>query len=315
MLFRSIDDIPDNSIGERNLEQNWGNTIVIKHMEFFYSKLSHLKTNTIEVKVGEKIKQGDLLAKCGNSGNSPYPHLHFQLQATPHIGSRTIDYPISNFLIRKDQRLELKTVALPEKGNLVMNIQVNSSLRKAFHFTPGEKFRFKLLEPKEQMVEWEVKLDYYLNKYIECDKSKARAFFRVDDSMLYFTHFEGDRKSLLYHFYLAAYKVCFGYYKELSITDTFPSNMVFSTPKLAIHDFTAPFTQYMTGKYSLAYLGAEDPLADTHIILQSQITTFFFRKELRKIDGSISVDRVGIREIKFELGDKKYVAVRLENFN
>ena len=130
-----IDDIPDNIVGERNLEQNWGNTIVIKHSEYLYSKLSHLKPKSAEVKVGEKIKQGDLLAKCGNSGNSPYPHLHFQLQATPHIGSKTIDYPISNFLTKKDQGLELMTTASPQKEDSITNIQVNTTLRNAFHFT------------------------------------------------------------------------------------------------------------------------------------------------------------------------------------
>lgn len=308
-----IDDIPDNTVGERNLEHNWGNTIVIKHSDYLYSKLSHLKPKSIEVKAGDKVKRGDLLGKCGNSGNSPYPHLHFQLQATPHIGSRTIDYPISNFLLKKNQELELLTTASPNKGDVVMNIQVNLALRKAFHFTPGEKFRFKLIEPTEQTIEWEVKLDYYLNKYIECDKSKARAFFKVDDSMLYFTHFDGDRKSLLYYFYLAAYKVCFGYYKELSISDTFPVNMVFTTPKLAIHDFTAPFFQYMTGRYSLDYQGANDPLADTHITLNSEISTQIFKRVSSKINGQIILDKVGVKEIDFDLGRNKYKAIRLES--
>jgi len=38
-----IDDIPDNKIGELNLTENWGNTIIIKHSDYIYSKLSHLK--------------------------------------------------------------------------------------------------------------------------------------------------------------------------------------------------------------------------------------------------------------------------------
>ena len=34
------------------------------------------------VKVGDKVKQGDVIAKCGNSGYTGEPHLHFQLQSS-----------------------------------------------------------------------------------------------------------------------------------------------------------------------------------------------------------------------------------------
>ena len=39
----------------------------------------------INVVIGEKIRQGDLIGKCGNSGNSSEPHLHFQVMNTSKI--------------------------------------------------------------------------------------------------------------------------------------------------------------------------------------------------------------------------------------
>lgn len=307
-----IDDVPDNIIGEKNLEYNWGNTIVIKHTEYLFSKLSHLKPQSVEVKIGQKVEQGDLLAKCGNSGNSPYPHLHFQLQGTPHIGSKTIDYPLSNYLKKLDDRLELMTTASPSRDDVVMNIQVNSALRKAFHLTPGQKFMFELSEPIGANVEWEVKIDYYLNKYIECDTSKSRAYFKVDEAMLYFTHFEGDRKSLLYYFYLAAFKVCFGYSKGLRIVDTYPINMVFRPNQHFIHDFLAPFIQYMKGKYSLSYKGAENSLAETQITLNATTYALVFNNERDRIITSIHVDGTGLSRIEINHKKRKYFAKRLE---
>jgi urea transporter len=83
-----IQHIEDNPIGQINLEQNWGNTIVIRHTEGLYSKVSHLKKNSVKVKQGDYVAQGDVIALCGNSGRSPEPHLHFQVQATPYIGSK-----------------------------------------------------------------------------------------------------------------------------------------------------------------------------------------------------------------------------------
>ena len=58
-----------------------GNYITIKHHDGEYSVSAHLLSNSITVKVGDKVKQGDVIAKCGNSGNSSEPHLHFQFQS------------------------------------------------------------------------------------------------------------------------------------------------------------------------------------------------------------------------------------------
>lgn len=57
-----------------------GNYIVIKHADSEYSTLAHLKKDSITVKIGDTVSKGQVVAKCGNTGNSTEPHLHFQLQ-------------------------------------------------------------------------------------------------------------------------------------------------------------------------------------------------------------------------------------------
>ena len=57
-----------------------GNYVVIQHTENEYSTLAHLKKDSITVKPGDVVSRGQTLAKCGNTGNSTEPHLHFQLQ-------------------------------------------------------------------------------------------------------------------------------------------------------------------------------------------------------------------------------------------
>lgn len=44
------------------------------------SIFAHFKQHSIVVKEGLKVKQGQLLGLCGNSGNSSEPHLHFHIQ-------------------------------------------------------------------------------------------------------------------------------------------------------------------------------------------------------------------------------------------
>lgn len=66
-----------------------GNYIIIKHSEHIYAAFCHLLPGSIAVSVGEEIHTGDLLGKIGHSGNSMFPHLHFQLMDSPDISSAT----------------------------------------------------------------------------------------------------------------------------------------------------------------------------------------------------------------------------------
>src|SRR5262249_21711832 len=113
------DGIEDNAIGDANLDQNWGNTIVIKHGENLYSKLSHLKKESFKVKQGDHVKRGDVLAACGNSGRSPEPHLHFQMQATEFVGSKTLEYPLSSFVVKTQEGYDLKFFDTPKEGDVL----------------------------------------------------------------------------------------------------------------------------------------------------------------------------------------------------
>jgi murein DD-endopeptidase MepM/ murein hydrolase activator NlpD len=58
-----------------------GNHVVIEHAdEGEYSFLAHLAPGSISVGVGERVSRGQQVGRCGNSGNSTEPHLHFQVQ-------------------------------------------------------------------------------------------------------------------------------------------------------------------------------------------------------------------------------------------
>lgn len=57
-----------------------GNYILIKHAEDEYGFIGHLQPQSIFVKVGEKVQTGQIIAKCGNTGNSSEPHIHFHVQ-------------------------------------------------------------------------------------------------------------------------------------------------------------------------------------------------------------------------------------------
>jgi hypothetical protein len=72
--------IPDNRPGETNSRQILGNHVIIDHHNGEYSFLAHLRQGSVGVKAGDRVKSGDILGQCGNSGNSTEPHLHYHLQ-------------------------------------------------------------------------------------------------------------------------------------------------------------------------------------------------------------------------------------------
>jgi hypothetical protein len=56
-----------------------GNYVIIDHENGEFSFYAHMSENTIPVKVGDRVKQGQIIGKVGNTGNSTEPHLQFQL--------------------------------------------------------------------------------------------------------------------------------------------------------------------------------------------------------------------------------------------
>lgn len=64
-----------------------GNRIIIRHSKNEYSAICHLMPKSVNVKKGQAVKRGDVIAKCGNSGNTTEPHIHFQIQNTPRFYS------------------------------------------------------------------------------------------------------------------------------------------------------------------------------------------------------------------------------------
>jgi murein DD-endopeptidase MepM/ murein hydrolase activator NlpD len=56
-----------------------GNFIIIQHAPAEYTELRHLAAGSVRVTVGQHIRRGELVARCGNSGNARMPHLHLGL--------------------------------------------------------------------------------------------------------------------------------------------------------------------------------------------------------------------------------------------
>jgi hypothetical protein len=77
----AVDGVPDNIPGELNRPSALGNYVMVRSAEGFVVVLAHFKQSSIAIRAGAKVKVGDFLAQCGNSGNSTEPHLHMHVQS------------------------------------------------------------------------------------------------------------------------------------------------------------------------------------------------------------------------------------------
>ncbi len=74
-----------------NCNNGSGNYVVIQHSDGNFSVYAHLHENTILVKAGDSVKQGQVIGKMGNSGYSTGTHLHFEIREGQNSLSATVE--------------------------------------------------------------------------------------------------------------------------------------------------------------------------------------------------------------------------------
>jgi len=307
VIHEIVDGLEDNEIGKMDMEHNWGNTIVIKHSDFLYSQLSHIRKSSFQHEKGDYVKQGDVLAYVGNSGRSPFPHLHFQIQTTPFVGSNTISYPISRYVKKNNGEYVFKSTSIPDMGDIISNIESKIGLKNAFSFIPGQILDFELEQESgsfSKELHWEVYADIYNTTYLYCSKTNSFAYFKVNTDELIFTGFKGDKKSELYHFYLGAFRVIFGFYKNIELRDPLPLEVTRNWALRPIQDFIAPFYRFIKPMFRMHYEQIEEMFDESKIHLRSEVIDSLGKKSKMLFSNAFEIDKEGIRTWHIEIDNK-----------
>lgn len=98
-----------------------GNYVTIEHATSEYSVLAHLQRGSVIVEEGQHVQRGERVGRCGHSGNSTEPHLHFQLQDGPDFfASMGLPIPFDDVTTRfPDATGEFNERAYVHSGQLV----------------------------------------------------------------------------------------------------------------------------------------------------------------------------------------------------
>lgn len=80
VIVIAVDGIPENVPGgPKNVYDQHGNYVVIDHQNGEYSLMAHLIPGSLKVRPGTPVETGQELGRCGNSGLSDFPHIHWQV--------------------------------------------------------------------------------------------------------------------------------------------------------------------------------------------------------------------------------------------
>lgn len=108
-----------------------GNFLIIRHAKNEYSCLAHFLYGTVALKKGDHVKQGQVLGRCGNSGHSTEPHIHFHLQDRASFWT-AMGLPIrfDGFDVVMATETVVRSNDFIEQGEVVKNCSLSADSKK-----------------------------------------------------------------------------------------------------------------------------------------------------------------------------------------
>jgi urea transporter len=244
-VVKVVEGVFDNPIGEINAEQNWGNLVIINHAWGVYSLLAHLACYSVKVTEGQTVRAGEVVALCGNSGRSPQPHLHFQVQYSKEIGAAAVFYPFASYLLElqgREGRQLLIENSVPREGERVLNIAPDEKVSRALAFPLGESYLFDVESGAGRTEEkWTVNVDYYGKYYLRSEPGGDTLYFAKNHHTFTVYDYHGSRRSALFAFFLGASRVPLGYGPDLDWQDKLPVRLFLSRAQRFFTELFFPF--------------------------------------------------------------------------
>lgn len=136
-----VSGVRDNAPGVSNPFSWLGNAITIQHTDQEYSVLSHLKQGSITVTVGDEVKAGQEVGRCGNSGNSQEPHIGMQIQNSPVLQEASTGKSRFNHIVvvNKGGSPSLKSKHVVKKGEWVASEREPETQPQTENAAPPER--------------------------------------------------------------------------------------------------------------------------------------------------------------------------------
>lgn len=285
-VVKVVSNLPDNPIGSVEEDKNWGNLIIIEDHRGFFVEISHFACNSIRVKEGDPVEQNTLLGLCGNSGYSPLPHIHIQVQPTGIIGDITLPFSFVSYTDGSKYHAN----DLPQLGSQVEPLQQDKFLHQATTFLLDDVLEFEVFQQEKRIekLTMTVKINDQGAFYFETPK--GRLYFGKHEGTFYFYRLEG-RDPWLRQMFLALPRLPLSRNTRLTWTDYVPLGV-------AVPSIFSLFGRFLSSFFpSFACLPSKLRFHGRHEILSSvSSSSLGFRKESK-----VTLDhKLGITSFKID---------------
>ena len=236
-----VNHIQDNPIGQVNIEENWGNLVILWHYGRVYTACCHLRRGTAVVSEGELVRQGQLIGRVGNSGRSSVPHLHFHAQYNPDVGAPSVEAELLHYLASADPGVLYHTHGIPRKGARVRPMTVDDRVFRAAGFPLGCRWVFEVSCGRKSWNEtWETDVDFSGNRYLVCSSRRARVRYTVNRYVLLLLDYEGPPDTGLSWLFLGLPRLPMTS-EKVAWNDELPGGLMLSLEKRLLSELLEPF--------------------------------------------------------------------------
>jgi urea transporter len=222
-----VSDLPDNPVGEGDRSRNWGNLVVLADDRGFFVEISHFAQDSIRVSKGDWVERGSVLGLCGNSGYSPQPHIHIQVQETERVGAPTVPFSFVTYAL-EDHFFANDT---PPVGSVVEPLHAEKSMETRVAFVLDETFRYRVTGCDAQRFPGvrEGTLDLTVRMAPDStfflDSGRGRMYFGSHEGTFYVYRIDGNDPCLRALF-LALPRMPLAFRAGLSWEDHLPARLV-----------------------------------------------------------------------------------------
>lgn len=199
-VVRYQDNLVDNSPGEVDGKNNWGNFVLIYLDSGLYVLLAHLREKSVTVTEGERLMPGHPVARCGNTGRSPQPHLHMHVQTTAVLGSPTQAFHLVGITVQSDEQATagFYLASRPDEGDKVSVLKSDGLLQQALHMPLGLQLRYRYRVNSQEWLLQTLTVSMDLEgHFLLTSGSGASTRFMEEGGVLYFYHREGGADIML----------------------------------------------------------------------------------------------------------------------
>ncbi len=221
VVVRVISSLKDKLPGCPDTNDNWGNLVIIRHKKGFFIEISHFAQNTIKVQPGEQVRRGTIIGFCGNSGFSPQPHIHIQVQLLDEPGETTIPFCFVNYIQDRQYRFS----GIPKRDSKLTSIFSNKNNKLIAQFTLDQSFEYQVFKDDKVIDHFTINICMAADGSYYLLSGQSKLYFGIDDYSLTFYRKEGKSPWLSF-FFIALSRIPLVPLKQVYWKDYIPVSII-----------------------------------------------------------------------------------------